>query len=510
MTGFPKDFLWGGATAANQCEGAWNEDGKGISIADVLTCGGLAKYTAEVPGVPESMKKHIAKMRGVTYRSDHQTGAAIAFKMNTYPETGTPVILEDEYYPNHQAIDHYHRYKEDLALFANMGFKCYRMSIAWTRIYPTGEEDTPNEAGLRFYDSLFDECLKYGIEPIVTLSHYEMPLALTLKYNGFADRRVIACYTKYVKTVFDRYQHKVKYWLTFNEINNMRRMPGAAGGIFFKEGENHQQVVYQASHNMFVANALAIKLCHEIIPDAKIGCMLSLSNVYPHSCRPEDVFETMELRRRSLLYGDIMIRGYYPNYMADIWDKENVHVEMEPGDEELMRKYTADYLGFSYYRTTTHEYGTPFSGDTGGDQGTPNPYLKTTPWGWQIDPLGLRYTLNELYDRYQIPLFVVENGLGQIDEPDENGIVHDDYRINYLRQHLMALRDALRDGVDIMGYTYWGPIDIVSAGTGEMKKRYGFIYVDRDDAGHGTLARSRKDSFYWYKKVIASNGEDLD
>ena len=472
MGSFPKDFLWGGATAANQCEGAWQAGGKGLATVDVTPFGA------------DRFPVALGRLEMLECDDRH-------------------------YYPSHEAIDLYHHYKEDIALFAEMGFRCFRLSIAWTRILPNGDDAQPNEAGLAFYDSIFDECHKYGIEPLVTICHFDTPIALIKKYGGWKDRRMVDAYVHYCEVLFDRYRGKVKYWLTFNEINNMRRMPGAAGGIFFKEGENHQQVVYQASHNMFVANALAIKLCHEIIPDAKIGCMLSLSNVYPHSCRPEDVFETMELRRRSLLYGDIMIRGYYPNYMADIWDKENVHVEMEPGDEELMRKYTADYLGFSYYRTTTHEYGTPFSGDTGGDQGTPNPYLKTTPWGWQIDPLGLRYTLNELYDRYQIPLFVVENGLGQIDEPDENGIVHDDYRINYLRQHLMALRDALRDGVDIMGYTYWGPIDIVSAGTGEMKKRYGFVYVDRDNEGHGTMERRKKDSFAYYQNVIRTNGQEL-
>ena len=463
--GFPEGFLWGGAIAANQAEGAYDADGKGMDISD---------------GFPH----------GIKHGYD-------------------PELVPGQFYPTHEAIDFYHRYKEDLALMQEMGFKVFRTSINWSRIFPNGDDEMPNEKGLQYYDELFDEMLRRGMQPLVTLSHYETPTNLVKKYGSWRSRKLIGFFTRYCETVFRRYAGKVKYWLTFNEINNMRRMPGAAGGIFFQEGENHQQVVYQASHNMFVANALAIKLCHEIIPDAKIGCMLSLSNVYPHSCRPEDVFETMELRRRSLLYGDIMIRGYYPNYMADIWDKENVHVEMEPGDEELMRKYTADYLGFSYYRTTTHEYGTPFSGDTGGDQGTPNPYLKTTPWGWQIDPLGLRYTLNELYDRYQIPLFVVENGLGQIDEPDENGIVHDDYRIDYLRQHLIALRDALRDGVDIMGYTYWGPIDIVSAGTGEMKKRYGFVYVDRDNEGHGTMERRKKDSFAYYQNVIRTNGREL-
>lgn len=465
QTEFPANFLWGGAIAANQAEGAYLEDGKGLDIADCFP-------------------------HGIKHPCDEE-------------------LVPGRFYPTHEAIDFYHRYKEDLALMQELGCNVFRTSINWARIFPDGDEAEPNEKGLQYYDALFDEMRRRGMQPLVTLSHYETPVHLVKKYGSWRSRKLIDFFLRYCEVVFKRYGQKVKYWLTFNEINNMRRMPGAAGGIFFQEGENRQQTVYQASHHMFVANALAIKLCHELIPDAKIGCMLSLSNTYPHTCKPEDVFETMELRRRSLLFGDVMIRGYYPSYMARIWAEEKVQVQMEPGDEELLRQYTADYLGFSYYRTSTHEYGQPFCGDTGGDQGTPNPYLETTPWGWQIDPLGLRYTLNELYDRYQIPLFVVENGLGQVDEPDENGQIHDDYRIDYLRRHLQALKDAIGDGVEVMGYTYWGPIDIVSAGTGEMKKRYGFVYVDRDNEGNGTMERKKKDSFAYYAKVIHSNGKEL-
>lgn len=465
QTEFPDNFLWGGAIAANQAEGAYLEDGKGLDIS---------------AGFPHGIKQEFDE-----------------------------IIDPDKYYPTHVAIDFYHRYKEDLELMSEMNFNVFRTSINWSRIYPNGDDETPNEAGLKYYDDLFDEMHRLGMEPLVTLSHYETPTHLVTKYGSWRSRSLIDFFLRYCETVFNRYKGKVKYWLTFNEINNMRRMPGGAGGIFFKEGENKQEVIYQASHHMFVANALAIKLCHEICPDAKIGCMLSLSNVYPNTCRPEDVFETMELRRRSLMFGDVMIRGAYPNYVARIWEEENVHVAMEPEDEELIRTYTADYLGFSYYRTSTHEYGQPFYGDTGGDQGTPNPYLETTPWGWQIDPIGLRYTLNELYDRYQIPLFVVENGLGQIDELDEHGNINDIYRIDYIRDHIKAMKEAVKDGVELMGYTYWGPIDIVSAGTGEMKKRYGFIYVDRDNEGNGTMERKKKASFDWYAKVIASNGKEL-
>jgi 6-phospho-beta-glucosidase len=464
-TEFPQNFLWGGAIAANQAEGAYIEDGKGLDVS---------------------------------------AGFAHGIK-NKHDVTIDP----KKFYPTHEAIDFYHTYKEDLALMQQMNFKVFRTSINWSRIYPNGDDVQPNEAGLQFYDDLFDEMHRCGMEPLITLSHYEMPLNLVEKYGSWRNRKIIDFFLQYCTTVFQRYQGKVKYWLTFNELNNMRRMPGAAGGIFFKKGENKQQVIYQASHHMFIANSLAIKLCHELCPAAKIGCMLSLSNIYPNTCNPKDVFETMDLRRQSLLFGDVMIRGTYPKYMERIWDEAGVEIQMQPGDEDILQAYTADYLGFSYYRTSTHEYGKPFYGDTGGDQGTPNPYLETTPWGWQIDPLGLRFTLNELYDRYQIPLFIVENGLGQIDIPDKDGIVHDTYRIDYIKQHVQAIKEAIKDGVDIMGYTYWGPIDIVSAGTGEMQKRYGFIYVDRDNEGNGTLKRSKKDSFNWYAQLIASNGKNL-
>lgn len=465
VTEFPKNFMWGGAIAANQAEGAYLEDGKGLDIS-----AGFAN------GIKHSYDKKID---------------------------------EDKFYPTHEAIDFYHRYKEDLALMEEMNFNAFRTSINWSRIYPNGDDLEPNKAGLQYYDDLFDEMLKRGMQPIVTLSHYETPVHLVEKYGSWRNRKLIDFFLNYCETVFDRYKDKVKYWLTFNEINNMRRMPGGAGGIFFEEGENEQQVIYQASHNMFVANSLCIKKFKEIHPDGLIGCMLSLSNTYPNTCRPEDVFETMELRRRSLMFGDVMIRGAYPNYTARIWAEEGIEIQMEPGDEEIIKCYTVDFLAFSYYRTSTHKYGQPFHGDTGGDQGTPNPYIETTPWGWQIDPLGLRYTLNELYDRYQIPLFVVENGLGQIDELDENGEINDDYRIDYVRDHVKAMKEALKDGVELMGYTYWGPIDIISAGTGEMKKRYGFVYVDRDNEGSGTMERKKKKSFHWYAELIKNNGNNL-
>lgn len=464
---FPENFLWGGAIAANQAEGAWLEDGKGMDMASCFPNGLHHKFQ------------------------------------------GRPVDDGSVYYPQKEAIDFYHRYKEDVRLFAEMGFKVFRTSIAWSRIYPNGDDEVPNEKGLQFYDNLFDELLFYGIQPLITISHYEMPLHLYEKYGGWRNRKLVGFFERYCTTVFERYKDKVKYWLTFNEINNMRRNADyVAGVIFTEEDTNYKQVIYQSAHHMFVASAMANKLCHEIIPDAKIGCMLSLSNIYPYDCQPKTVFETMEIRRKSLFFSDVMIRGKYPNYIYRYWHEHNVHVHVEEGDLELLEKYTSEFLAFSYYKTSTHELGKPSFFDTGGETNTPNPYLKTSEWGWQIDPVGFRYTLNELWDRYQVPVFPVENGLGAEDVV-ENGKIHDTYRIEYTRDHIRAMKEAIKDGVVIMGYAYWGPIDIVSAGTAEMRKRYGFIYVDKDNEGKGTLKRLKKDSFAWYKKVIETNGEDL-
>lgn len=463
---FPNDFLWGGAIAANQVEGAYAEDGKGLDLTNGF-----------------------------------RNGFAGAFDFE--PQEGI-------YYPTMDAIDFYHKYKEDLALFKQMNFKALRTSIAWSRLFPNGDEETPNEKGLEYYDKLIDEILANGMEPVITLCHYEIPMHLVTHYGSWRNRKLIDFYLRYCRTIFERWGDKIKYYMTFNEINNNRRQPWSAGGLFVKEGENSQQMVYQAVHHMFVANSLAVKLARELVPHAKIGCMLSLSNVYPATCNPDDVFETMELRRLSLFYSDVMLRGYYPSYIKRVWDQYDVHVKMETGDEEILRAYTNDYLAFSYYRTTTHQYGGAFYGHTGGDAGEDNPYLSTTPWGWQIDPKGFRYTLNELYDRYQKPLFPVENGIGCVDVFTEDQTVHDDYRVDYIRNHIQAMKEAIRDGVDIMGYLYWGPIDLISAGTGEMKKRYGFIYVDKDNEGNGTLKRYKKDSFNWYARVIASNGDNLN
>ncbi|MDD7796166.1 6-phospho-beta-glucosidase [Clostridium sp. 'White wine YQ'] len=471
---FPDNFLWGGAIAANQAEGAYLENGKGLSTSDVLPAGGEARFRAI-----SNPQEFIDNMEG--------------------------------YRPSHLAIDFYHRYKEDIALLGEMGFKCFRTSINWTRIFPDGDEETPNEEGLKFYDELFDELLKHNIQPVITISHYEMPLGLVKKYGGWRSREVIEFYVRYAKTLFNRYKDKVKYWMTFNEINITAHAPFVGAGVIIKEGENAKQAIYQAAHHQFMASALAVKACHEIDPEAKIGCMLAGSISYPYTCKPEDVFESMQKDRESFFFGDVQSRGYYPSYIKRFFRENNVVIKMEDGDEEILRNNTVDYVAFSYYMSGVVSTAPEDKDKTEGNfmSGVRNPYLKASDWGWQIDPKGFRYILNYYYDRYQKPLFVVENGLGAVDVLEDDDVINDDYRINYLRDHIYEMREAIEDGVELIGYTTWGPIDLVSAGTGEMKKRYGFIYVDRDNEGNGTLRRIKKKSFNWYKKVIETNGQEL-
>ena len=474
MRRLPENFLWGGAVAAHQVEGAWNEDGKGISIVDVLTGGA------------------------------HGVDRVI-----------TNGIQPDCYYPNHEAVDFYHQYKDDIKLFAEMGFKCFRTSIAWTRIFPSGDDIEPNEAGLQFYDDLFDELLKYNIEPVVTLSHFEMPWNLVKKYGGWQNRKVIDFFVKYALTVMERYKSKVKYWMTFNEINNQKNFKYplfgyTCSGVIFTENEKPEECMYQVVHHELVASALVVKHGHMINPDFKIGCMIACVPLYPYSCNPEDMMYSVEAMHDRYLFGDV--RGEYPSYIYREWERKGFHIHMENEDEAILKEGTVDYVGFSYYMTNAVKAGPTDEGN--GLDGFPgsvsNPYVKKSDWGWQIDPIGLRYSLNILYERYQKPLFIVENGFGAIDEITPEGTIEDDYRIAYLRAHIEEMKKAvILDGVNLLGYTPWGCIDCISFTTGEMKKRYGFIYVDRDNEGNGSMKRIRKKSFDWYRKVILSNGEEL-
>lgn len=471
---FPEDFLWGGAVAANQCEGAYLEDGKGLSPVDILPDSAHGRWDAlENPN----------KALETTY----------------------------EFYPSHTSIDFYHRYKDDIRLLAEMGFKCFRTSICWARIFPNGDDMTPNEKGLEFYDNLFDECLKYGIEPVVTINHFDTPVELLKKYNGWKDRRCIDFYLRFCEVIFKRYKDRVKYWMTFNEINMILHLPFFGGGIDTTGEENPLQLKYQAAHHQLVASAMATKLGHEINPENKIGCMLAAGETYAYSCKPEDVWKSIEKNREGYFFIDVQSRGYYPSYSKRFFKENNISIKFEAGDEEVLKENTVDYIAFSYYSSRLTSTDPKLNSTTEGNvfATMKNPYLTASEWGWQIDPLGLRITMNEIYDRYQKPLFIVENGLGAVDKVEKDGSINDEYRIDYLREHIREMKEAVLDGVELLGYTTWGCIDLISAGTGEMKKRYGFIYVDRDNDGNGTLERSKKKSFEWYKKVIASNGEDL-
>ena len=469
---FPDGFLWGGATAANQLEGAFNENGKGLSTADVMTVGGRGK------------RREVTK-------------------------DGVDPML---YYPSHVAVDHYHHMEEDIALFGEMGWKCYRFSIAWTRIFPNGDETEPCEAGLAFYDRLFDELERWGIEPLVTISHFETPLGLVHKFGSWESREMVDCYVRFARTLFERYRGRCHLWLTFNEINNMSTNPWVAAGVDSAD----EGVRARAAYHEFLASAKAVAIAHEIDPENKVGLMYNGHLSYPATCDPSDVIGTMKFEHQMMYYCDVMCRGYYPAYQVRKFNREGIVLPEEPGDDAILREGTVDFVSFSYY--LTHVTGQKTSGVLKGLQGIQtgyeNPYLEKSAWGWGVDPQGLRFLLNELYDRYQLPVMVVENGLGAVDEVVvEDGVerIHDDYRIDYLRKHIEQLRLAIEeDGVDVMGYTSWGPIDIIAASTGEMSKRYGFIYVDVDDAGNGSFRRIRKDSFDWYAQVCRTNGACLE
>lgn len=466
---FPKNFLWGGAVAANQVEGAYNEDGKGLDIRDVMNKGIKSPPTEEPTPDNLSLK----------------------------------------------AIDFYHRYKEDIAFFAEMGFKVFRTSIAWSRIFPNGDDTEPNEQGLQFYDNLFDECHKHGIEPLVTISHYETPLNLSKKYDGWVNHDLIGFYEKFARTVFTRYKDKVKLWLTFNEINSVLHEPLMSGGIWTRKDKLSKQDLYQACHHELVASALATKIGREIVPDAKIGCMILAMPIYPLTPNPDDIIKTMKEDHFNDFFGDVHVRGVYPGYMKRFFRENGIEIKFAPGEEDLLKENTVDFVSFSYYMsictTADESKGTKGGGNLLG--GIENPYLVKSDWGWAIDPQGIRFILNKFYDRWQKPIFIVENGLGAKDALIDDGkggkTVDDTYRINYLNDHLVQVEEAIEDGVPVMGYTTWGCIDCVSASTAEMSKRYGFIYVDRNDDGTGTLARYKKKSFDWYKDIIASNGANL-
>jgi 6-phospho-beta-glucosidase len=461
MIQFPDNFYWGGAIAANQVEGAYTAGGKGLSTADMQPNGILSPHQT---------------------REERTTG------------------IKDV------AIDFYHRYPEDIALFKEMGFNCLRLSIAWTRIFPNGDESEPNEEGLAYYDRIFDELAKHDIQPFVTLSHYEMPYALVENYGGWSDRRLITFFERYTRAVLQRYKHKVKLWLTFNEINMSLHAPFTGVGL---QEDADEQAIYQAIHHQLLANAKAVQLVQQIVPEGKVGNMLLGAINYPYTCSPDDMLAAMHENNKWLFFADVQTRGQYPGYARRYWREKGIEIEMLDGDLEQLAAASVDFISFSYYASGCAS-ADPKQKEVGNIvDSVPNPYLKKSEWGWLIDPKGLRLLLNFLHDRYQKPLFIVENGLGAIDTPDENGDINDDYRIAYLNDHLVQAHEAILDGVELMGFTSWGPIDLVANSTAEMSKRYGYIYVDRHNDHNGSLERRRKKSFYWYQEVIRTAGKSL-
>ncbi|CBY28057.1 TPA: 6-phospho-beta-glucosidase [Yersinia enterocolitica] len=470
---FPDGFLWGGALAANQAEGACFESGKGLTTVDMIPHG------------------------------EHR----LAVKLGREKRF---TLRDDEFYPSHQAIDFYHRYKDDIALMAEMGFTVFRTSIAWSRIYPNGDELTPNAEGIAFYRDLFNECKKHNIEPLVTLCHFDVPMHLVTEYGSWRNRKMVEFFTRYARTCFEAFDGLVKYWLTFNEINILLHSPFSGAGLVFEPNENQEQVKYQAAHHELLASALATKIAHEINPENQVGCMLAGGNFYPRTCKPEDVWAALEKDRENLFFIDVQARGAYPAYTKRLFREKGISIATQVGDDDIL-KHTVDFVSFSYYasRCASADMNDHNSSAANIVKSLKNPHIQASEWGWGIDPLGLRITMNMMYDRYQKPLFLVENGLGAKDEINPQGEIEDNYRISYLREHIKAMAEAIDDGIPVIGYTSWGCIDLVSASTGEMSKRYGFVYVDRDDLGKGSLARKKKKSFYWYKKVIASNGADL-
>lgn len=472
MKQFGKEFLWGGAVAAHQLEGGWDADGKGPSVVDVLTAG--------AHGVPRRI---------------------------------TESVEEGTFYPNHEAIDFYHRFREDVALFQELGLKCFRTSIAWSRIFPRGDEAEPNEAGLRFYDELFQTLLDAGIQPVITLSHFEMPLHLAREYGGFANREVVDHFVRFAEVCLHRYKDQVKYWMTFNEINNQMQVENPLflwtnSGVSLHEGDNAQEVLYRTAHHELIASALVVARGRQINPDFQIGCMIAMIPVYPFSCNPDDVMAAEIANRRRFFFADVHVRGHYPDYAKAFFAREGIDIGLLPGDEEILEEGTVDYVGISYYMSNTVAADVDGNAgervDGGMSNSVDNPHIQVSDWGWAIDPVGLRFALNQLYNRYELPIFIVENGFGMVDEVLPDGSIADDRaRVEYLQAHIDQMGLAMEeDGVEVLGYTPWGIIDLVSFTTGEMKKRYGLIYVDRDNEGNGTLDRILKPSFYWYKELI--------
>ena len=475
--GFPEGFLWGGAIAACQAEGAYDVDGRGLSTSD-LRC-----YTKGFD------RANIEKEGGDTLAGIRAT-----------------VADTESFFPKRYGIDFYHTYKEDLGLMQELGLRAFRTSVSWSRIFPQGDEEEPNEAGLTFYDRLFNEIVADGMVPVITMSHYDIPLHLVTEYGGFANREVIKLFCRYAKVLLERYHDLVKYWIVFNQVNLLPTVRFGSLGLYDDQAENMEELMYQAVHHQMVAAAQTKLMARRIDPTLHIGTMMADGTFYPATCRPADVVLTMQKNRMQYFFTDVQLRGEYPVYALRYFKEHGYDIKILPEDEELLRDNTMDFLGISYYssKIVDSDVNTiaPF-------EASQNPNLEPTPWEWRADPLGFYNSISQYWDRYEVPIMIAENGFGALDEVEPDGSIHDSYRIDYLRKHVEQLRECVKDGVDVIAYLSWGPIDIVSSSSAEMSKRYGYVYVDRDDFGNGSQKRLKKDSFYWYQHVIQTNGAEL-
>ena len=485
---FSKNFLWGTSISAEQVEGGYDEGGKGLTQCDFAAAGSASDmrkvYFEKVDGTRGSMPQFSRLPDGAKYK-----------------------LFDDLHYPNHIASDFYHHWEEDLALFHEMGFTTFNTTVAWSRIYPRGLEGGVNQEGIAFYRRVFERAKEYGMDPVITLYKYDEPVYFEETYGGWENREMIDEFVGFATTCFKEFKQYINKWLTFNEINILLEFHTMGN-----DSETLQTRVVQL-HNQMVASARCVKAAHAIDPNLKVGCMIAGYCVYPLTCDPADVMLAEQAFQNHFCYTtDTMMRGAYPTFAPSFWQKNHLHVDITEQDQRDLAEGKCDFIAFSYYMSkvvTTHENSLKAFG-AGTKSDVRNPYLKYSDWGWAIDPVGFRYFLHMLNDRYQKPIFDVENGLGAYDKIAADGHIHDDYRIHYLSAHIQPMKKAVEEGVRLFGYTTWGGLDLVSFTTGQMDKRYGMIYVDMNDKGEGDLHRVRKDSFYWYKKVIASNGEDTD
>lgn len=486
---FPKNFLWGGDISATQIEGGWDEDGKSPVETDYAV--GVTRKEG---------------MRYSWYRLPDGTEGKAHIMSGHLPKGAKFIFKEGVHYPNHKASDFYHHFREDIALLGEMGFKALNLTISWARIYPHGTAGGVNPKGIQFYRDLLLECRKYGIEPIVTLYKYDMPAFYIEDWGGWSNRKLIDEFVAFARTCLEEYKGLARYWNTFNELN----VPFLMAAYTAPSPQEVEQT-YEELHHQLVASARVVQLAHQVDPANKVGCMCCGIFNYPATCDPKDYLLMQQAAQKNFyFFSDVFVRGYYPSYALRMMERQGVHLAITEEDKADLMAGKVDFMAFSYYSSntvTTHSQQEQTAGNM--TAGGKNPYLKASAWGWQIDPLGLKRALHELYDRYQIPLLIIENGLGAEDTLEPDGSIHDPYRIEYMRQHIAAMKEAVEEGVDLWGYTMWACIDLVSASTGEMRKRYGFIYVDVDDQGNGTFRRYKKDSFVWYKQVIETNGETL-